>query len=156
MRNPRFSEEDVGELSSVWDALPSLLTSEGQGVLNQRLWNSFNSENGRIRGVIPYYGELLSTIARKFGPETAFKRITQVINDREESEINWLKDSLSRWTPRSKEAKASQGDWRNRVERALSEESQSLTEEERSAPHRPARCASDQELARQSLARSSL
>lgn len=129
----RFSEEDVGELSSVWDALPSLLTSEGQGVLNQRLWNSFNSENGRIRGVIPYYGELLSTIARKFGPETAFKRITQVINDREESEINWLKDSLSRWTPRSKEAKASQGDWRNRVERALSEESQSLTEEERSA-----------------------
>ena len=129
----RFSEEGVGELSSVWDALPALLSNEGQAVLNQRLWNSFNSESGRIKGVIPYYGELLSTVVRKFGPETAFKRIIQVINDHEESEINWLKNTLSRWTPRSKEAKASQGDWRNRVERALSEESQPLTGEERLA-----------------------
>jgi len=129
----RFSEEDVGELSSVWDALPALLRSEGQGVLNQRLWNSFNSESGRIRGVIPYYGELLSTVARKFGPETAFKRIIQVINDHEESEISWLKGTLSRWTPRSNEAKASQGDWRNRIERLLGEETDSLTDDERSA-----------------------
>jgi hypothetical protein len=83
----------------------TMLLEESWGI-NQRLWNSFNSDNGRIGGVFPYYGELLSTVVRQFGPETAFNRIVQIINEHEETEADWLKESLSTWTPRSAEAKA--------------------------------------------------
>jgi hypothetical protein len=128
-----FTKPDTGRFAENWEAVPALLKSEGQAVLIQRLWNAFNSENGRVVGVIPYYGEMLSATVRKNGPEAAFNRIVQIIIEHEVSEINWLMGTLSRWTPRTKEAKAIQSDWRIRAEKLLGGENESLTEEERSA-----------------------
>jgi hypothetical protein len=128
-----FSQDEIGNLAESWGGVPSLLRSEGQAVLKQRLWNSFNSESGSVAGVIPYYGELLSEIVRKYGPESAFKRIVQIISDHEESQIKWLEGTLSRWIPRTGEAKACQSDWRKRVETLLGGETGSMSGAERAA-----------------------
>jgi hypothetical protein len=128
-----FTQNDFGRLAESWAAVPTLLQDEGQALLSQRLWNSFNSESGDIAGVIPYYGELLSATVNEFGPELASRRIVEIINHHNEAGIEWLAATLSKWIPRAKGAKASQSDWRKRVERLLGDESTTLTEDERSA-----------------------
>lgn len=128
-----FLQDEIGSLSNIWQSVPKLLRNEGQAVLKQRLWNSFSSESGNVAGVIPYYGELLSTAVLRFGPQSAFKRIVQIITRHREAEIKWLRDTLSNWSPRSEEGKASQRDWQKRVAKILEEEKDTINTPERLA-----------------------
>ena len=89
--------------------------------MEQRLWNYFNSTNGRVVGVIPYYGDVLSVTVKKFGPEGAFDRIVQILDGRDKSEIEWLAEVLSEWKPQTDGGKASRRDWKKRTEQLISD-----------------------------------
>jgi hypothetical protein len=120
--NQKLSDRSSGRLASQWPNVFGLLDQPNFGAFRQRLLNAFKDISGRIAGLLPYYGQLLHSVALEKGPEEFFNRIMQIIQFHETDEIAWLSHLMLEWSPRTQGAVDVRRDWEKRVEGYLEEE----------------------------------
>lgn len=115
----RLFDKSVGRLASSWGRLAALLEASERDVFDQRLWNKFESEQGRIAGLLPYYDPILLEIVEGKGPEKSFERIRQVIEMHDASEVNWLSGLVGHWHLENRISESIRTDWAGRAEASL-------------------------------------
>jgi hypothetical protein len=73
-----------------------------------------------IKGLLPYYGPLLSKVVTEDGPTRSIDRIMQIIEAHDAAEVGWLISVIDGWP--KEEFKAFRADWRKRAQKYLDDE----------------------------------
>ncbi len=118
----RLSQSGKGCLSSEWQKLIEQLSGAAQDAFQQALWNCFWQEKGNIAGLLPYYDGPLSKSVLDHGPEDALKRLEQIVDRKDVSEIEWLEKTLIHWEPTAKHAKGTRANLLERARQGLADE----------------------------------
>jgi hypothetical protein len=92
--------------------------------------DAFKSLAGRVHGLLPYYGSVLTQLVLEDGPEKSYERVKQIIENPDEAEVVWLTSLAKEWKPQSKAIKDTRKTWSKRVEEVLQKD---LSEEVRGA-----------------------
>lgn len=116
----KLSDDSFGKLVSKWQEVVGLLESGDHEVFAQRLLSQFTSGTGRIKGLLPYYGPLLSKVVKEDGPTRSIQRIIQIIETHDAAEVAWLASLVKLWPEEG--FQAIRADWRRRAEKCAGKE----------------------------------
>lgn len=125
----KLSDNSVGRLAPKWQEVVGLLESGDHEVFAQRLLSYFTSNTGRIRGLIPYYGPILSRVVKEDGPARSIQRVIQIIEAHDAAEVAWLASLVKLWP--EKKDQSIRADWCSRAEKCAGEVN--LTEDQKEA-----------------------
>lgn len=115
----KLSQPAPGKLAAEWSGLLGLLCSADLTVTQQRLLNMSKGLNGRVVGLIHYYGSALSGVVLEDGPEKSFERIKQIIEGQDAVEVRWLAALLAEWRAHGKKIDPIRNDWKERADKSL-------------------------------------
>ena len=107
------------ELSRNWSDVINLLAESDLSAFRQRLLDVFKSVKGRIGGVLPYYGPIVTQLVLEDGPEKSYERVKQIIENHDRPEVEWLTALAQEWTPQSRSTKDTCKTLSMRVEEVL-------------------------------------
>ncbi len=125
----KLSNDSVGRLAPRWQELIGLLEQNDLNVFAQRLLSHFNSGVDRIKGLLPYYGPLLTKVVKRDDPSRSIQRVIQITEAHDAAEVAWLTNVIEAWPKGSMEE--IRADLRSRAEKSVNDEK--LTEEQKGA-----------------------
>lgn len=116
----KLHDDSNGRLARRWQEVVRLLESDDYEVFAKRLLSHFTSVTGRIKGLLQYYGPILTRVATEDGPTRSIQRVIQIIEAHEAAEVAWLADVVKLWPEGG--SRAIRADWLSRAEKCADEE----------------------------------
>jgi energy-coupling factor transporter ATP-binding protein EcfA2 len=120
----------VGQFSPIWPSVVGLLESDQLEVFEDRLLAKFNSRSGSLKGLLPYYGQMLAELVLREGPKRSLERIIEIIESHDPEELGWLTRVVGKWAAHGGKTSNHRKDW---LERARAAAGQEISQEEREA-----------------------
>jgi hypothetical protein len=105
-----------------WKSVIGLLNESEMNVLRVRMLSLFKKPNGRIGGMLPFFGGLIEEFVLEDGPENSYETIKEMIENPDQTELEWLTVMLEKWTPQSKKTRDTERNLLQRVEDTIAKE----------------------------------